>query len=446
MKPSTIDTAQSNLFMNRLSNQLNPRDPLFIMASQINWSFFEETFSAYYPDGPGQPPKPVRLMIGLMLLQHMNGLSDEQVVYQWVQNPYWQYFCGYDYLQWDLPCDPSSLTRWRNRLGEEGVEKILGQTIVSALKTQTVAPQDLKRVISDTTVMEKNITFPTDTKLLNKAREKLVALASKYGLKLRQTYARIGRFAALNAGRYAHAKQFKRMRKEVKKLKNFLGRTVRDVERQIQGVPDFQEIFDDLLAMCRRLLSQDKVSKDKLYSLHAPEVYCISKGKAGNFYEFGCKVSLVLTHKQGLALSSQALADHQYDGHVLDSSLKRAEAIAQTSIEQAFVDKGYKGHGITDKQVYISGQKRGMTRTLKKHLKRRSAIEPHIGHMKSDGKLKRNYLKGTLGDTLNALLCAIGHNMRMIWRKIRSLFVLIWICFFNNQEIKNILRVRIIPA
>lgn len=446
MKPSKIDTAQSDLFKNRLSNQLNPRDPLFIMASQINWSFFEEAFSSHYPEGPGQPPKPIRLMIGLLLLQQMKGLSDEEVTHQWVQNPYWQYFCGYDYLQWHLPCDPSSLTRWRNRLGEEGIEKILGQTIVTALQTETVAPQDLKRVISDTTVMEKNITFPTDTKLLNKAREKLVALASRCGVKLRQTYARVGRFAALNAGRYAHAKQFKRMKKEVKKLKNYLGRTVRDVERQIQGAVDLQENFTDLLAMSKRLLWQDKKSKDKLYSLHAPEAYCISKGKAGKPYEFGCKVSLVLTHKQGLALSSQALHENQYDGHVLASSLKRAETIAQTSIEQAFVDKGYKGHGITDKQVYISGQKRGMTRTLKKHLKRRSAIEPHIGHMKSEGKLRRNYLKGTLGDILNALLCAIGHNMRMIWRKIRSLFVLIWIYLFNNLGIKNILIVRAIPT
>jgi IS5 family transposase len=139
-------------------------------------------------------------------------------------------------------------------------------------------------------------------------------------------------------------------------------------------------------------------------------------------------------------LCSQALAENQYGDHVLADSLHRAEVIAQTSIEQAFVDKGYKGHGITDKQVYISGQKRGMTRILKKHLKRRSAIEPHIGHMKSEGKLKRNYLKGMLGDTLNALLCAIGHNMRMIWREIRSLFVFIWVYLFNNLRIKNNLR------
>jgi IS5 family transposase len=433
MKPNKTDTRQSELFKSRLSNQLNPRDPLFILTHQINWSVFEEEFGSFYRAGPGQPPKPIRLMVGLIMLQHMHGLSDEQVVHQWVQNPYWQYFCGYDYLQWELPSDPSSLTRWRNRLGIENLEKILAETIVTAVKTETVAPQDLKRVIADTTVMEKNIAFPTDSKLLNKAREQLVDLASECGLKLRQSYARVGRFAALNAGRYAHAKQFKRMRKEVKKLKNYLGRTVRDIERQLEKSLDLQATFADLLRKAKQLLSQEKTSKDKLYSLHAPEAYCISKGKAGKPYEFGCKVSLVITHKQGLALSSQALAENQYDGHSLSSSLKKAEAIAQTAIEQAFVDRGYKGHDVEGAQVYISGQKRGMTRTLKKRLKRRSAIEPHIGHMKSEGKLRRNYLKGTIGDALNALLCAIGHNLRLIWRHIRSLFAFILFILLGNS-------------
>jgi IS5 family transposase len=379
-------------------------------------------------------------MVGLMMLQHMHGWSDEQVVHQWVQNPYWQYFCGYDYLQWELPCDPTSMTRWRNRLGPENLEKILAQTIVTALQTETVAPQDLKRVIADTTVMEKNIAFPTDSKLLNRAREQLVDLAAECGLKLRQSFARVGKFASLNAGKYAHAKQFKRMRKEVKKLKNFLGRTVRDIERQIQDSVELQVEFADLLSMAKQLLSQEKKSQDKLYSLHAPEAYCISKGKAGKPYEFGCKVSLVLTHKQGLALSSQSLPENQYDGHTLSSSLKHAAELSQTLIEQAFVDKGYKGHDVEGTQVYISGQKRGMTRTLKKHLKRRSAIEPHIGHMKSEGKLRRNYLKGTIGDTLNAILCAIGHNLRLIWRHIRSLFVLILAILVGDIESPNNMR------
>ena len=436
MKPKKIETAQSELFMSRLSNQLNPKDPLFILSGQINWSSFEEDFGSHYREGPGQPPKPIRLMVGLMMLQHMHGVSDEQAVQQRVQNPYWQYFCGYDYLQWEFPCDPSSMTRWRKRLGSEGLEKILAETIVTAVKTETVAPKDLKRVIADTIVMEKNISFPTDTKLLNRAREQLVKLASEHSLKVRQTYARVGKHAAFNAGRYAHAKQFKRMRKEVKKLKNYLGRTVRDIERQIKGSLDLQTNFIDLLAMSNRLLSQEKKSKDKLYSLHAPEAYCIAKGKAGKPYEFGCKVSLVITHKQGLALSSQALHENQFDGHTLKDSLKKAEEIAKTIIDQAFVDKGYKGHGIEGTEVYISGQKRGITRTLKKHLKRRAAIEPHIGHMKSEGKLRRNYLKGTIGDALNALLCAIGHNLRMIWRTIRSLFDFILAYLISGLEIK----------
>ncbi|MGL4371149.1 MAG: IS5-like element ISCca5 family transposase, partial [Alphaproteobacteria bacterium] len=213
--------------------------------------------------------------------------------------------------------DGSSLTRWRKRLGAKGLEKVLAETIVVALKTETVAAVDLKTVIADTTVMEKNIAFPTDSKLLNRARQKLTTLAPKAGVKLRQTYKRIGRQAAISAGKYAHAKQFKRMKKEIKKLKNYLGRVTRDIERNIQGSVELQETFSSLLGMAKRLLAQKKDSSDKLYSLHAPEAYCIAKGKAHKAYEFGCKVSLVLTHKQGLALSSMALAEPAFDGHTL---------------------------------------------------------------------------------------------------------------------------------
>jgi len=444
MKPKKINTAQSDLFKNRLSNQLNPRDSLFILGNQINWSIFEDAFGIEYTDGPGQPPKPIRLMVGLMMLQHMHGLSDEQVVHQWVQNPYWQYFCGYDYLQWELPSDPSSLTRWRNRFGKEGLEKILSETIATAVKTETVAPKDLRKVIADTTVMEKNISFPTDTKLLNRAREQLVKLANANGLKLRQSYARKGKHAAFNAGRYGHAKQFRRMRREIKKLKSYLGRVTRDVERRIINSQELQDSFSNLLSMSNRLLSQERKSSNKLYSLHAPEAYCIAKGKAGKPYEFGCKVSLVITHKQGLALASIALSENEFDGHTLAKSLKKAEEITKIRIDQGYVDRGYKGHGVEDSKIYISGQKRGMTKTLRKHLKRRSAIEPHIGHMKSEGKLRRNYLKGTIGDALNALLCAIGHNMRMILRKIRSLFVLIWICLSRRIQFEDMVNTAII--
>lgn len=437
MKPAKIDTSQTELFRERLSNQLNPREPLFALAGQINWSVFEDSFGKEFTDGPGQPPKPIRLMVGLMMLQHMNGLSDEEVVNQWVQNPYWQYFCGFDYFQWKLPADGSSMTRWRKRIGQEGMEKILSETIVVALRTETVKPKDLQTVIADTTVMEKNITFPTDSKLLNRAREQLTEMASKNGLKLRQTYKRTGQKAAINAGKYAHAKQFKRMRKEVKKLKNYLGRVTRDIERKINGSLDLQNIFADLLGMANRLLVQKKDSSHKLYSLHAPETYCIAKGKAHKPYEFGCKVSLILTHKQGLALSSMALVENEFDGHTLDKSLKKAEELTGINILEGFVDKGYKGHGITDKKIYMSGQKRGVTKAIKKRIKRRSAIEPHIGHMKADGNLRRNFLKGTLGDAFNALLCAVGHNLRMILRKIISFFMLLMAILMGTTQPEN---------
>ena len=160
MKPSTIKTDQTELFKNRLSTQLNPKDPLLILSSQIDWSSFEKEFGAFYKDGPGHPPKPIRLMVGTMMLQHMYGVSDEQVVQQWVHNPYWQYFCGYDFLQWAYPMNASSLTRWRKRLGVEGFEKILSATIQTAIKTTAVAPCDLKRVITDTTVMGKTSALP----------------------------------------------------------------------------------------------------------------------------------------------------------------------------------------------------------------------------------------------------------------------------------------------
>lgn len=421
-KPRKTETRQDDLFRNRLSTQLNPQHPLYRLANQIDWQKMEAEFAPLYQAELGYPPLPIRLMVGLTMLQHMEGLSDEQVVLKWVENPYFQYFCGYDHFQWDLPINPSSMTRWRKRIGEKGVEKILAATIDVAKQTGHVTEKDCAQVIADTTVMEKAITHPTDSKLLNRAREKLVELAKKHGLNLRQSYTRVGRYAFSKSCRYAHAGQYKRMAKQVKKLKTYLGRVVRDIERK--AGEEIKHFFEDLLGKANRLLSQTKNSPDKLYSLHAPEVECIAKGKAHKRYEFGCKVSLVVTHKQGLVLSSQALHGNPYDGHTLKGALSHAESMSGVKIQRSFVDQGYKKHGVEDTQVIMAKQK-GLGRAMKRALKRRNAIEPHIGHMKSDGKLGRNYLKGEIGDTLNALLAAVGHNLRLILNHLRGLFAIL---------------------
>ena len=245
-KPRKTETRQDDLFRQRLSVQLNPKHPLYMLANQIDWPKLEAEFAPLYQAELGYPPLPIRLMVDLMMLQHMEGLSDEQVVLKWVENPYFQYFCGYDHFQWDLPINPSSMTRWRQRIGEKGVEKILGATIDVARKTNHVTEKDCAHVIADTTVMEKAITHPTDSKLLNRAREKLVALAKKHGLNLRQSYTRVGRDAFSQSCRYGHAGQYKRMAKQVKKLKTYLGRVARDIERKAgeENKPFFVELLE----------------------------------------------------------------------------------------------------------------------------------------------------------------------------------------------------------
>lgn len=420
MKSKRINHSCGRLFEQRLSGILNPQHGLFQLADSIPWQSLESDLDRSFSYGPGQPPLPIRLIVGLLIISHMYQVSDEQVVARWVENPYWQYLCGYDYFQIKAACHPSSLTRLRQRLGAEGLNKILSMTIQLAIKKKVFCPKELEKVISDTTVMEKNIRYPTDSSLLNKARQKLVAIAKKTGVKLRQTYQRLGPAIKRKVDGYAHAKQFKRLAKGVKTLKNYLGRVVRDVERSIQSCDEaIRTQFRHLLSISKRIINQSKKSKNKVYSIHEPAVYCVSKGKALNPYEYGCKVQFTLTHKQGLIVSTEALHPNEYDGHTFHRSLLQAEKLSGTQVKHVFVDRGYRGHNIPNSQcnIFISGSKRGITPSLKKALKRRSAIEPHIGHMKSDGKLAVNYLKGILGDKLNAILCAISHNLRLITRK-----------------------------
>jgi len=363
MKPRKINNSQERFLEQRLCEQLNPHDEFYQLAEMIDWSFYEREFGEFYSEGASRPPKPIRLMVGLILIQNMYDLSDRAVVKHWLQNPYWQFFCGFDFLQWKFPIEPSTLTRFRKRLGEHGISKIFKSTVKLAIDERVVSLKSLEKIIVDTTVMEKNITHPTDAKLYHKARERLIKWCQKEGLQLRQSYTHVSKRALHDVSRYAHARQMKRAKRKTKQIKVYLGRVYRDALRCMRRL-GMQKTAMPLFALIEAILHQDRTDANKIYSFHEPHVRCISKGKAHKKYEFGCKVSIAITHKEGLALDVSALEGNPYDGHTLKEVLKRSEENSERKIKMAFVDRGYRGHEVTDKIVYRSGQKRGVTKYI----------------------------------------------------------------------------------
>ena len=427
MKPRPRTEEQDDLLRPRLTDMIDLRHELAKLAALIDWEFFETEWSGFFPSPTGRPATSPRLVAGLLYLQHAYRLSDEAVVARWVENPYYQHFTGETFFQHRPPIDPSSLTRWRKRIGEEGAEWLLTKTIEAGRRSGAVEDRSLSRVAVDTTVMEKNIAHPTDARLYEKARGKLVALADEGGITLRQNYNRLAPRLAVRIGRYAHARQFKRMGKALKQLKGYTGRVLRDIRRQLDGVAEgsFRERVLDTLVLVGRLLHQTPKSRGKIYALHEPEVDCISKGKARKRYEFGTKVSLATTIDEGFVVGMRALPGNPYDGHTLPEALEQVAILTGQIPDLAVVDRGYRGHGVSGTKVLISGTRRGMTQKLKALLRRRSAIEPEIGHMKTDGRLSRCPLKGTSGDAIFAVLCGCGHNIRKILAHLRALLALI---------------------
>jgi len=434
MRPSSKkDDNRMELFRERLENILDRNHELYRLAGLIDWDAFDREFGAFYAAQKGRPGIPIRLMVGLAYLGHAYGLSDEAVVAKWVENPYWQYFCGETYFQHRLPMDSSSMSRWRKRIGEEGCEKILTETLQAGLRSGAVKDSSLKRINVDTTVQPKAIRYPTDSRSYNRCRERLVRLAGKHNIPLRQSYSRLGTKALRKAASYAHARQFKRAKKEIRRLKTYLGRVYRDILRKIMHDPDLHAEFHEELELTERMLAQQKQDKNKLYSIHAPEVECIAKGKIHKKYEFGVKVSVATTSRDNFVVGMQALPGNPFDGHTLAGALEQVERVTGAVPERCYVDRGYRGHGVESSSVFISGQRRGVTPTIKKELRRRSAVEPVIGHMKEDGKLGRNWLKGSIGDKINALLCGAGHNIRIILRKLRDLLSFFLLLFLLRR-------------
>ncbi len=442
-KPKTGD--EGDLFRARLDQIINMKHELVLLAGKIDWGWIDEQIAPLYSD-KGRPGIETRFVVGLLLLKHIHGLSDEGVCERWVHDPYFQHFTGETFFQHAFPHERSDLSHWRKRLGDR-LELLLAESLRVAHDTGAIRTRDLKRVTVDTTVQPKAITFPTDAKLLHAAIEGLNRLVRKHGVRLRQSYRRIAKRAAMMAGRYAHAKQFKRHHRQLRLLKSRLGRIIRDIRRKIDGRPELEAIFEAPLARAAQIRSQQQRQRGwKLYSFHAPEVECIGKGKASAPYEFGVKASIVTTNARApggqFVLHAKALPGNPYDGHTLGGIIDATEKLTGCAIERAYVDKGYRGHTTErPRRVFISGQKRGVFGVIERELRRRSAIEPIIGHMKSDGHLGRCHLKGREGDAINVILTAVGHNLRRIlaWLRVLLTSILLALCqaAFSSSTLKQ---------
>jgi IS5 family transposase len=416
MKPkqSPHHNRQHDLFRSELAQIINLRHPLVKLSQTVDWDRLDELFGSTFCPDQGRPAISTRLMVSLHYLKYMYNLSDEDVVWGWVENPYWQYLSGMKFFQHGFPIDPSTMTRWRKRIGEAGAEELLKETIEAGLKLKAVKVSQLTRVNVDTTVQEKDIRFPTDARLYDRARERLVKAANDRSIPLRQNYNRKSKQLLCRQSRYAHARQMKRAQGCTRKLKTYLGRVIRDIERKVSQ-PDVH--LHSLLHTAKRIIAQQRRDKNKIYSVHEPSVECISKGKAHKRYEFGCKVSVAATSRGGWFVGAMAIHGNPYDGHTLTDALSQVERIAGMP-KHVFVDRGYRGHGYTgDVQVHVDKQHRGKTiRSLWRWMKRRAAIEPGIGHLKRDHRMDRNRLKGTFGDRINAILSAAGMNFRKLQR------------------------------
>ena len=429
------DDRQDDLFRASLEAIINLRHPLVRLAAEINWDFLAKRFSSVCRIGPGQPPLPTRLVAGLLILKHMHNLSDEALCDRWVENPYFQYFCGEAVFQHELPFDRSSLTRWRQRLGEEQIAALLQESLSVAHWSGAIETKDLERVVVDTTVQEKAIAHPTDARLIHRAIEKLVDLAKREGVKLRQSYLRLAKRAAIMVGRYTHAHQFKRARRELKFLRTRLGRIIRDIRRKIEDDGALEDRFGPLLDLALRVRHQEQRQRGpKVYSLHAPEVECIGKGKARAPYEFGCKVSIVtpVTAPRGgqFVLHAKALHGNPYDGHTLAPVIADLEKLTGVAVRRIHGDKGYRGHNYPDRfKVWISGQLRRVTKVIRREMRRRAAVEPVIGHLKDDHRMRRNHLKGREGDRINAVLAAAGYNFSLLLRWLQDFLPVLLLIF-----------------
>ena len=423
---------QGNLFKVMLRDIVSVKHELVLLRNAIDWDRFEKVLAPAYCADNGRPSIPVRMMVGLTFLKYMFGLSDQEVLDNWVENPYWQYFCGGEFFEHEPPTDQTVMSRWRKRAGEAGVTDMITETLASAVRNRVAKAKDFERVNVDTTVQEKNIRLPTDARTLDRARERIVAVGEKLGIGFRRNYVRKGKTMLRKHSGYVKAKQFNRAENVVRAMKQYLRNVVDDAEhctvvpRSVGQLVQLAKLVE-LVKLSKRLIAQDKNTpgKEKIYSVHEPQVECIAKGKVHKRYEFGVKAGFVTASRTNWVLGAAALPGNPYDGNTLAQMLRQAEEISGVKPHHAYCDLGYRGHdyrGDCDVQVVNRFRKR-KPRAILRWWKRRSAIEPVIGHVKSDHCMERNMLAGAAGDKLNAMLAAVGFNLVKLMRGLKRLFL-----------------------
>jgi IS5 family transposase len=408
---------QLEMFKTVLESFINPEHELCLLAKEIDWASLEKEFAPLYGT-VGRPSIPIRTIVGLLLLKQIYDLGDETVMERYIDSPYCQHFCGEIYFQYKYPFDPSDFVHFRKRIGEEGMKKIFKQSI--DLFGKEKVQKEVKEVRVDTTVQEKNITFPTDRKLTEKVIDHCKRIARKEGITLKRTYT----FEIRKLKQQLRfARKPKNMRKHIKAQKKLHGiafKLYRDLVGQLNPIPmSYREELDVLY----RVLTQQRDDKNKIYSIHEPEVLCISKGKEHKQYEFGNKSSFAYTRGSGIIVGAMAIEGNAYDGHTLKPQLDQVKELTGGRIRKAIVDKGYQ----------IKGGIRGVDIVMPKNLKResyylkkkreercrsRAGIEGLISHLKHDHRMLRNYLSGSAGDQINTLLAATAYNMKK-WMRLK---------------------------
>ena len=416
MKGKTKDQNQRNIFRPILKEIINPEHELVVLAHKISWQYFENQFEPLFSH-TGRPSIPIRTMVGLLLLKQMYNLGDETVIEQWLQNPYFQYFTGESEFQWKAPCDPSDLVHFRNRIGKEGAENIF-QSSVDTRKDE-IKGND---VIFDTTAQEKNITYPTDAKLLRRVIDNCNKIAEQEGIEQRQNYKRTVKTLLLKQRFAHHPKRKKEAKAALRKMRTIAGRLTRELERNLTA--DLLEEYQEQLKIFYQIINQKRSDKNKIYSIHEPDVACIAKGKAHKKFEFGSKVSFAILPKSNIIVGVNNFNGNPNDSKTLEPALTNVEKFTGRKFKNAIVDRGYKGKKEINGTKIVSPKSPNQrqpysAKTMRKKCKSRAAVEPVIGHVKYDCRMIKNYLKGNIGNDINAILAAAAYNYRGLLRKIR---------------------------